>query len=102
MWNILSSYSPSSASLIEKNTNTVESYIVNNVNKIRAALGRRLVVVDPEFTRLAQAKADDMVQRNYYGHQDPDGNYIGALAEKIGVKIEGEFRENIAYGEGDI
>lgn len=58
------------------------------MNKIRAKLGRGLLVIDPEFSRLAQAKADDMLKRNYFGHKDPDEKYIGTLAEKIGVNIE--------------
>ncbi len=38
-----------------------------------------------------------MIQRNYHAHQDPDGLYIGSLAQKIGLDIVKNFRENIAY-----
>lgn len=70
-----------------KDVQSVTTFVVNRVNKIRAALGRNLLIVDGEYMKLAQAKAQDMVTRNYYGHQDPDGNYVNSLVTKFGLDI---------------
>jgi uncharacterized protein YkwD len=48
--------------------------IFSAVNQLRGAYGLALLQLDDDLTRSAQAKADDMVARNYYGHVDPDGN----------------------------
>lgn len=83
VWNILAPYSPDAAKLIRKDVKLVEPFLISRINKLRASLGRGLLIADTDLTRLAQAKAEDMSDRNYYGHQDPDGNHIDGLAKKI-------------------
>lgn len=62
------------------------------------SLGKDMVVLDSELTRLAQMKADDMVARGYAAHRDPDGNYIDGFATKRGFDLQSALGENIAYG----
>lgn len=51
---------------------TKEELLVE-VNKRRAEAGVAPLQYSPELERSAQAKCDDMVARNYYGHINPDG-----------------------------
>lgn len=48
--------------------------IFSAVNELRGAYGLSQLRLDDDLTRSAQAKAEDMVARNYYSHIDPDGN----------------------------
>ena len=61
--------------------------IISHINTIRASLGRNLLIVDPVYSTLAQAKVNDMIARDYHAHRDPDGLYVRSLAEKIGLDI---------------
>lgn len=48
-------------------------HVVGAVNAERSASGGAVLAVDDRLTRAAQAKADDMVSRDYWSHHTPDG-----------------------------
>lgn len=57
------------------------------VNAERAKVGIPALVLDERLNRSAQVKADDMRNRNYVGHIDPDG--------KHGYEYAREYASNI-------
>lgn len=72
--------------------------ILQDVNKARVANGEQPLVEDPLLMQAAQAKCDDMVANNYYGHQNPKtGQYIDAYARQIDPAIQ-YYAENLAGG----
>lgn len=81
VWNILKPYPDESISVIRKSSEMVEKYQLSRINLLRAGLGRNMLIQDALLDRIAQAKVDDMIARNYTGHQDPDGNYIWNFAK---------------------
>ena len=102
VWNIIQPYPTQNPAFIQTNSITVTNTVVNHINKLRAGLGRWLLSIDPDYSKLAQAKVDDMIRRNYHAHQDPDGLYVGSLAQRIGLTNLKSFRENIAYGQWEV
>lgn len=76
VWSILEPYTEYEAQTIRKNKNTVLYGTLSAINLLRESLVRKEVALDTDLTKLAQAKVDDMMARNYEAHRDPDGNYI--------------------------
>lgn len=81
-----------------KSREIVVSSHLKKINTLRFTQNRNLVSLDPELTRLAQMKAEDMSTRLYAAHRDPDGNYIDGFAKKRGFTLDTSLGENIAYG----
>lgn len=50
-----------------------QDQIVAATNKARVAEGLSALTVDPELTKAAQMKADDMVANGYFAHFSPNG-----------------------------
>ena len=98
IWPIIEPLSDIQIRTIRKNGTIVRSDTLESINEVRKKVGRSSVVLDDTLSLLAQAKVDDMINRNYQAHQDPDGNYIDALSERLGLPIEGSLGENIGYG----
>jgi uncharacterized YkwD family protein len=48
-----------------------EQQMLELVNRERAANGLRPLAADPELTRLARLKSQDMITLNYFDHQSP-------------------------------
>lgn len=55
------------------------------VNSDRADHGRSAVSLDSSLTQLAQAKADDMVARGYFGHWNPEGLTANDLRKNYAI-----------------
>ena len=55
-----------------KATKPLDAYTIYNlVNAERVKAGVKPLLLDPNLAATAQARADDMVARNYFGHNDP-------------------------------
>lgn len=65
------------------------------VNKERAKVGVAPLVLDERLNQSAQEKANDMTDRNYYGHVSPDGVHGYSLAENRTKGSCGLVGENI-------
>jgi uncharacterized protein YkwD len=63
--------------------------MLDMVNDERARYGARPLVLSQELMCSAQAKSDDMYNRDYYSHVDPDGN-------------RSRYAENIAMGQATL
>ncbi|NLA42724.1 CAP domain-containing protein [Candidatus Saccharibacteria bacterium] len=69
------------------------------VNQERVNAGIHPLVMDERLMSSAQDKADDMKNRNYYGHEDPDGVRGYLLARrKVGSDCV-TVSENISAGD---
>ena len=56
---------------------------VNDLNRLRLASGVGVVSVDESLTRLAQIRAQDMSERSYYAHKNPDGLTYDAYFQSL-------------------
>ncbi|MDB5176132.1 MAG: hypothetical protein JWM81_990 [Candidatus Saccharibacteria bacterium] len=71
--------------------------LLDDTNTQRAAAHELGLTIDTELTEAAQAKAVDMVQRNYWSHNTPDGLAPWTFIAKAGYSYE-KAGENLAYG----
>ena len=69
-----------------------------DVNATRARLGLSVLVEDARLDRLAMAKAEDMADRHYFGHTDPDGVTFEDRIRESGFRFS-FAAENIAFDE---
>ena len=76
----------------------VREEILARVNAARHARRLPPLRVDPMLQDAAQAHADDMIRRSYYGHDSPEG--VGAYARARHAGYKGQtVAENIAEGQ---
>ncbi|MGP3926220.1 CAP domain-containing protein [Streptomyces sp. 8N616] len=76
-----------------------EAQVLSLVNKERKQAGCRPVAADPELADLAGAFSEDMADRGFFDHTDPDGENPWDRAGVLG--IIGLGGENIARGQHD-
>lgn len=71
---------------------TQEKSQVDYLNAIRAAHGVPAVAYDDGLNATAKAKVEDLITRQYFGHDTPDGQAFYALPFKTrpGLKFYGE------------
>jgi uncharacterized protein YkwD len=67
------------------------------VNEERAKHNLPALADNPLLDKIACARADDMIARNYYSHVNPDGNKVQDLAPSYGYNTR-YMGENIALG----
>lgn len=72
--------------------------ILAETNARRAALGLPPFSFNAQLTVAAQAKAADMVARQYFEHESPDGKGPGDLADAAGYDYL-SIAENLALGD---
>jgi uncharacterized protein YkwD len=70
--------------------------LLNAVNKVRADAGVSPLTIDDNLNLSAQAKADDMKARNYFGHVDPDGRHGYSIAREYAPECK-SISENMTY-----
>jgi uncharacterized protein YkwD len=70
------------------------------INRRRDTRGKRPFRVDPRLERLARAKSEDMVERDYFDHRDLKGHYASYHLKRAGVRYS-RVGEIIAWGQGD-
>ena len=69
------------------------------VNRFRARHRLKALRLDASLNRAAQAHADDMAARDYFGHVTPDGRNVGDRATRAGYRWASVL-ENLAAGQG--
>ncbi len=74
-----------------------DTSLLNNTNAARAADNETALSIDPQLSAAAQAKANDMVSRNYWAHNTPDGKTPWTFIEAAGYNYQ-LAGENLAYG----
>jgi uncharacterized protein YkwD len=71
------------------------------VNAERRRRGLPAMVENPALDRVAQAHADDMLERSYYGHKSPEGVTVRERAFAGGYRMR-FVGENIASGQPSV
>ncbi|MGW1726198.1 CAP domain-containing protein [Streptomyces sp. NPDC002306] len=89
----------SSAAVAVSPTAQAEAEVLKLVNEERAKVGCSAVTANGALTELAEAFSEDMAQRNFFDHTDPDGASPWDRAAKAGISDLGG--ENIARGQAD-
>jgi uncharacterized protein YkwD len=57
-------------------------------NQIRLQNGAYPLQANPKLAALADARAQDIAQRQYYAHRDPDGHLYYDLFDQYGIKTD--------------
>ena len=78
-------------------TNMSVSGLLESTNSQRVANGQAALSLNNQLISAAQAKADDMVSRNYWSHNTPDGKEPWIFFDSAGYKYL-KAGENLAYG----
>jgi uncharacterized protein YkwD len=98
VWSVLPTITESEKTTLRKQFTVVEKNTLAAINKIRAWLGRNLLMIDDTLAELAQAKAENMANDDYVGHYTKGGQDILSFAKSRGIKITGSVGENVAGG----
>lgn len=96
---IISGWSPKTGTLAYA-TNVSQGGLLTATNSERAAVGAQSLTLNSKLNSAAQAKANDMVARNYWSHNTPDGEEPWVFINNAGYKYL-KAGENLAYGFGD-
>ncbi len=78
-------------------TNTTVSGLQQATNVQRSANGQVALTLSSKLNSAAQAKANDMVARNYWSHNTPDGQEPWIFIDATGYNYT-KAGENLAYG----
>lgn len=78
-------------------TNTTVGGLQQATNTQRAANGQSALSLNSKLNSAAQAKANDMVARNYWSHNTPDGQEPWIFIDATGYSYT-KAGENLAYG----
>lgn len=99
---------PSEASTTQNNTQsnaqtnaqskTMEEQVVDLVNKYRAENGLKALKINPEVSKVAQAKSEDMRDKNYFDHTSPTYGSPFNMLKNFGISYK-TAGENIAKGQ---
>lgn len=76
-----------------------EDLVIELINERRDRKGLRPLRVDSRIAKIARARSKDMIQRDYFSHQDPDGRYARQHLERAGIKFT-RVSEIIAWNRG--
>jgi len=80
-------------------TDVSSQALLASTNTERFNLGKSNLQLDPKLSSAAQAKANDMVTRNYWSHTTPDGQQPWKFIAAAGYSYQ-TAGENLAYGFG--
>jgi uncharacterized protein YkwD len=72
-----------------------ELQLANLVNQERSQRGLRTLQIDPELSKWARIKSQDMVTNNYFAHESPTYGKASAMLRNAGVSGR-YFGENLA------
>lgn len=78
-------------------TNMTPSGLLTSTNTQREQNKRTDLALNPTLSQAAQAKAEDMITRNYWSHTTPDGQEPWAFINQTGYQYQAAG-ENLAYG----
>lgn len=94
---LLNAFWPHSMSVLGAHNDLTPSQLILDTNKERAAAGESALSLNSQLTAAAQAKANDMVARNYWSHNTPTGEAPWGFINAAGYSYR-SAGENLAYG----
>lgn len=92
----ISGYSPQHSTLAYA-TEMSRQTLLNATNTQRSNFSRGSLALNNKLNSAAQAKADDMVSRNYWSHNTPDGQEPWVFINGVNYDYQ-KAGENLAYG----
>lgn len=93
----LSNFQPSRGGTLAYATEIGVSSLLEATNSQRNSNGQQLLRLNSNLSTAAQAKAQDMVSRNYWSHNTPDGQEPWVFVSNAGYQYI-KAGENLAYG----
>lgn len=87
----------SRSSVLAVATNVSNGGLLEETNEQRLANNESALTINPQLAAAAQAKAQDMVNRNYWSHNTPDGSAPWAFVLNHGYQYQ-KAGENLAHG----
>ena len=78
-------------------TDVTSADLLIDTNQARQDEGSQSIKLNSQLSQAAQAKANDMVGRNYWSHLTPDGKTPWVFIDKVGYQYQ-KAGENLAYG----
>lgn len=94
---VSTSYQTANA-VVKANPPTIDE-LFTLVNAERAKQGVAPLIIDERLNKSAQQKADDMFNRNYFDHSDPEGRRGATIAYEFAPDICGTSSENLTWGK---
>lgn len=94
IWQPLQSNKPATLAYA---TEMSRSALLNGTNSQRSANGSAALTINSKLNAAAQAKANDMVARDYWSHNTPDGEEPWVFIDAQGYNYT-KAGENLAYG----
>jgi uncharacterized protein YkwD len=94
---IFSGILPDRGNTLAYATNLSTSGLLQSTNGHRSNHGRAKLSINQALNSAAQAKANDMVNRDYWSHNTPDGQEPWIFIQNAGYKYQ-KAGENLAYG----
>jgi uncharacterized protein YkwD len=95
---LFSNFTPSNRrGVLAYATNVSISGLLNATNTQRAGNGKAALSLNSKLNAAAQAKAQDMANRDYWSHNTPDGQEPWVFIQKAGYTYQ-KAGENLAYG----
>lgn len=79
----------------------VEQLIFDKVNQEREKAGVAPLENNSIMTQYAKTKSKDMGERQYFSHENPEGNLMNVFMQQDGIQYQA-WGENIAYIGGDM
>lgn len=79
----------------------VEQLIFEKVNQEREKAGLSPFENNQIMSQYARTKSQDMGERNYFAHENPEGDLVSAFMQQDGITYQA-WGENIAYIGGDM
>lgn len=83
------------------NPNEIRGELLRRVNEARRRANIAPLDLDPRLVEAAQGRADDMADREYYGHTTPEGEGFGQAVARAGYAYAATA-ENIARGQESV
>lgn len=93
----LSFWQPAPGSTLAYATEMSAGGLLSATNSHRANSGKAALALNQKLINAAQAKANDMIARNYWSHTTPDGQQPWVFIDNTGYKYS-KAGENLAYG----
>jgi uncharacterized protein YkwD len=89
----------SSSATAVTDVEAAEQLLVELINERRDRKGLRPLRLDTRLARIARARSEDMIERDYFSHKDPDGKYARNFLTRARIKFS-RVSEIIAWNRG--
>lgn len=93
--NVQKEVKPSQQQSSNENVSAEEKEMVQLINQERQKKGLKPLTINPEMTKVARLKAQDMIQNNYFSHNSPTYGSPFEMLQQYGISYR-TAGENIA------